>query len=134
MSKVVPSQAKAVVVGGGIVGCSVAYHLASLGWTDTIVLEQKKLAGGSTWHSAGQVGRLRVSRSMTEVNKYGRLFSRLEAEPDCPGWKATGGLMVAASEDRLTTSAPWPWPALRHRGQIVDLAFVSKMARMPPTT
>lgn len=100
----VPSQARAVVVGGGIVGCSVGYHLATLGWTDTIVLEQNKIAGGTTWHAAGQVGRLRVSRGMTEVNKYSaELYARLEAETGVStGWKATGSLMVAASQDRMT--------------------------------
>ena len=100
----VPRETRAVVVGCGIVGCSVAYHLTALGWRDTVVLEQGKIAGGTTWHSAGQVGRLRVSRSMTEVNKYSaELYGRLEAETGvATGWKATGSLMVATSADRTT--------------------------------
>jgi 4-methylaminobutanoate oxidase (formaldehyde-forming) len=103
MNEHLPERARAIIVGGGIVGCSVAYHLAELGWRDTLLVEQNRLAGGTTWHAAGQVGRLRVSRNMTEVNKYSaELFARLEAETGLPtGWAATGSLMVAASEDRL---------------------------------
>jgi len=98
-------HARAVVVGGGIVGCSVAYHVAGLtGWSDTVLLEQNKLSGGTTWHAAGMVGRLRVSKSMTEVNKYSaELYSRLEAETGLPtGWRETGSLMVAQTAERMT--------------------------------
>lgn len=98
-------HARAVIVGGGIVGCSVAYHVAGLaGWRDTVVLEQKKISGGTTWHAAGMVGRLRVSKSMTEVNKYSaELYARLEAETGLPtGWRKTGSLMVAQTAERMT--------------------------------
>ena len=62
-----PSAARAVVIGGGIVGSSVAYHLARAGWTDVVLIEQGALAGGTTWHAAGLVGRLRTSNSMTRI-------------------------------------------------------------------
>ena len=63
------TQAKVVIVGGGIVGCSIAYHFAKLGWPDVVVLEQGQIAGGTTWHAAGLVGRLRTTNSMTKINK-----------------------------------------------------------------
>ncbi|MCE9555819.1 MAG: FAD-dependent oxidoreductase [Planctomycetes bacterium] len=104
-SESLPQSARAVIVGGGIVGCSVAYHVAGLtGWRDTVVLEQQKVSGGTTWHAAGMVGRLRVSKSMTEVNKYSaELYARLEAETGLPtGWRETGSLMVAQTAERMT--------------------------------
>jgi 4-methylaminobutanoate oxidase (formaldehyde-forming) len=65
-----PSEAKVVIVGDGVVGCSIAYHLAKFGWKDILLLEQGRLGGGTTWHAAGLVGRLRTSNSMTRINKY----------------------------------------------------------------
>ncbi|MCE9546039.1 MAG: FAD-dependent oxidoreductase [Planctomycetia bacterium] len=105
MTNELPTHARAVIVGGGIVGCSIAYHLAGLkGWRDTVLVEQQKLAGGTSWHAAGMVGRLRVSRSMTEVNKYSaELYARLESETGVStDWKATGSLMLAQSAERMT--------------------------------
>ena len=98
-----PSHARVVIVGGGIVGCSVAYHLAKLGWTDVVMLEQNELAGGTTWHAAGLVGRLRTTNSMTKINKYSaELYAGLERETGHPvGWKQVGSLIVARSRDRL---------------------------------
>lgn len=98
-----PTEARVVIVGGGIVGCSVAYHLARLGWTDVLLLEQNQLAGGTTWHAAGLVGRLRTSNSMTRINKYSaELYAGLERETGHPvGWKQVGSLIVAQSQDRL---------------------------------
>jgi sarcosine dehydrogenase len=98
-----PSETKAVIVGGGIAGCSVAYHLTQLGWKDVVLLEQNQLAGGTTWHAAGLVGRLRTTNSMTKINKYSaELYSRLEKETGQPvGWKQVGSLIVARSQDRL---------------------------------
>jgi glycine/D-amino acid oxidase-like deaminating enzyme len=76
-----PTQAKIVIVGGGIAGCSVAYHLAKLGQTDVVLLEQGKLTSGTTWHAAGLVGQMRPNRNMTRMSKYGiELYSTLEAE------------------------------------------------------
>ena len=76
-----PCHARIVVVGGGIAGCSTAYHLAALGEKDVLVLEQGKLTCGTTWHTAGLVGQMRPNRTMTRMSKYGiELYSTLEAE------------------------------------------------------
>ncbi|NDG05419.1 MAG: FAD-binding oxidoreductase, partial [Alphaproteobacteria bacterium] len=98
-----PSQAQVVIVGGGILGCSTAYHLARAGYKDVLVLEQGKLAGGTTWHAAGLVGQLRPNRSMTSMSRYGvALYKTLEQETGLvTGWKACGSLYVAQRESRL---------------------------------
>ena len=100
----IPASAQVVVVGGGIVGCSVAYHLTKLGFSDVVLLEQKALAGGTTWHAAGMVGRLRTSNSLTKINQYSaELYAGLEAETGHPtGWKQVGSLVVASNEERMT--------------------------------
>jgi glycine cleavage system T protein len=98
-----PTQARVVIVGGGIVGASVAYHLTKLGWRDVLLLEQNALGGGTTWHAAGLVGQLRTSNSMTKINKYSvELYPKLEAETGINiGWKTVGSLIVATSTDRM---------------------------------
>ncbi|HEY1377585.1 MAG TPA: FAD-dependent oxidoreductase, partial [Gemmataceae bacterium] len=103
MPDTLPTQVRVVVVGGGIAGCSVAYHLAKLGWRDVLLLEQGELAGGTTWHAAGMVGRLRTSSSMTRINDASaRLYAALEAETGHPtGWKQVGSLVVARTEERM---------------------------------
>ena len=103
MSSSFPSETRVVIVGGGIVGASVAYHLAKLGWTDVVLLEQNQLSGGTTWHAAGLVGRLRTSNSMTRINKYSaELYASLEQETGHPtGWKQVGSLIVGKSEARM---------------------------------
>ncbi len=100
----VPSAARAVVIGGGIVGCSVAYHLAKLGWKDVVLLEQEQLGGGTTWHAAGLVGQLRTSNSLTLINKYSvELYQTLEAETGHPtGWNEVGSLILGRSKERMT--------------------------------
>ena len=100
----VPDRARVVIVGGGIAGCSVAYHLAQAGWRGVVLLEQTALAGGTTWHAAGMVGQLRASNSLTRINKYSvDLYQRLEAETGVPtGWKEVGSLIVAQTEARMT--------------------------------
>jgi 4-methylaminobutanoate oxidase (formaldehyde-forming) len=104
MSNTLPSGAKVVIVGGGIVGCSVAYHLTKLGWRDVLVLEQNLIGGGTTWHAAGLIGRLRTTNSMTRINKYSaELYSALEAETGhSVGWKQVGSIIVGRSADRMT--------------------------------
>jgi sarcosine dehydrogenase len=99
-----PSHAQIVVIGGGIIGCSTAYHLARDHKADVILLEQGKLTSGSTWHAAGLVGQLRSSASITRVLKYSvDLYKGLEAETGlATGWKMTGCLRLATNQDRWT--------------------------------
>jgi glycine cleavage system aminomethyltransferase T/glycine/D-amino acid oxidase-like deaminating enzyme len=102
-TKDLPQRAQVVVVGGGAVGCSVAYHLAKLGWTDVVLLEQGQLSCGTTWHAAGIVGQLRTQPSLTKLMLYGsQLYAGLEAEVGLgSGWNQSGALWVAASADRM---------------------------------
>ncbi|MCL6706477.1 FAD-dependent oxidoreductase [Pseudomonas sp. R2.Fl] len=102
MSKPIPSKARAVIIGGGVSGCSVAYHLAKLGWTDVVLLERKQLTSGTTWHAAGLIGQLRGSQNMTRLAKYSRdLYVRLEAETGIgTGMKQNGSITVALSAER----------------------------------
>ncbi|HKK30487.1 MAG TPA: FAD-dependent oxidoreductase, partial [Alphaproteobacteria bacterium] len=97
-----PSQARIVVVGGGIVGCSVAYHLARLGEHDVLLLEQGQLSGGTTWHAAGLVGQLRATHNLTRLAKHGtELYERLEEETgQATGFRRTGSLSVARTPAR----------------------------------
>jgi len=99
-----PSHAQIVVIGGGIIGCSTAYHLARDHKADVVLLEQGTLTSGSTWHAAGLVGQLRSSASITRVLKYSvDLYKGLEAETGlATGWKMTGCLRLATNEDRWT--------------------------------
>ena len=99
-----PSSAKVVIVGGGIVGCSVAYHLGKMGWSDVLLLERAKLSSGSTWHAAGLVGQLRTSANITQLLGYSvSLYDRLEAETGlATGWKMNGGLRLACNGERWT--------------------------------
>lgn len=103
MASSLPQQARVVIVGGGIAGASVAYHLTKFGWNDVVLLEQNQLAGGTTWHAAGLVGRLRTSNSLTKINKYSaELYAGLEKETGHPvGWKQVGSLIAAKSKDRM---------------------------------
>jgi 4-methylaminobutanoate oxidase (formaldehyde-forming) len=99
-----PQRAQVIIVGGGAVGCSVAYHLAKLGWTDVVLLEQGQLSCGTTWHAAGVVGQLRTHPSLTSLMLYGsQLYASLEEEVGLgTGWNQCGALWVAASADRMT--------------------------------
>ncbi|HWA18703.1 MAG TPA: FAD-binding oxidoreductase, partial [Devosia sp.] len=99
-----PAHAQFVVIGGGIIGCSTAYHLAKEHKADVVLLEQGKLTSGSTWHAAGLVGQLRSSASITQVLKHSvELYKTLEAETGlATGWKMTGCLRLATTPDRWT--------------------------------
>ena len=98
-----PTQARIVIVGGGIAGCSTAYHLSLMGQTDVLLLEQGKLTCGTTWHAAGLVGQMRPNRTMTQMSKYGiELYAKLEAETGlATGWKQCGSVNVAGTSERM---------------------------------
>jgi len=98
-----PTQARVVVVGGGIVGASTAYHLAKLGVRDVVLLEQGRLTCGTTWHAAGLVGQTRATRNATRMSRYGiELYASLEEETGlATGWKRCGSLNIAKTKDRL---------------------------------
>jgi 4-methylaminobutanoate oxidase (formaldehyde-forming) len=102
MSANIPAKARAVIVGGGVSGCSVAYHLAKLGWKDVVLLERKQLTCGTTWHAAGLIGQLRGSQNMTRLAKYSAdLYVRLEAETGVStGMRQNGSITVALTEHR----------------------------------
>src|SRR5437016_5559032 len=99
-----PNRARAVVIGGGVIGCSVAYHLTKHGWRDVVLLEQGRLSCGTTWHAAGLVGQLRAHQNMTRLVQYSaELYARLEAETgQATGWKQCGSVLVARTAERMT--------------------------------
>src|SRR3982751_863993 len=101
---VLPKRARAVVIGGGVIGTSVAYHLAEMGWKDVVLLERDRITSGTTWHSAGLMVTFgSTSETSTELRKYTRaLYSRLEAETgQSTGFKPVGFIEVATDPDRL---------------------------------
>lgn len=97
-----PTKARAVIIGGGVAGCSVAYHLAKQGWTDVVLLERKQLTSGTTWHAAGLIAQLRATKNMTRLAKYSQeLYGELEAETGvATGFKRVGSITVALTEER----------------------------------
>ncbi|MEO1710395.1 MAG: FAD-dependent oxidoreductase, partial [Pseudomonadota bacterium] len=98
-----PKKARAVIVGGGVSGCSVAYHLAKLGWSDVVLLERKQLTCGTTWHAAGLIGQLRPSQNLTKLARYSAdLYTRLEEETGvATGMRQTGSITVALTDARM---------------------------------
>ncbi|MCR4283048.1 MAG: FAD-binding oxidoreductase, partial [Bauldia sp.] len=102
MSPNLPGHAQVVVIGGGIIGCSTAYHLARDHKADVVLIDKGKLTGGSTWHAAGLVGQLRSSASITQVLRYSvDLYKKLEAETGlATGWRETGCLRLAMNAER----------------------------------
>ena len=98
----VPSHARVVIIGGGVIGCSVAYHLTKLGWKDVVLLERKQLTSGTTWHAAGLIAQLRASKNMTKLAKYSQeLYGSLEAETGVStGFKRCGSITVALTAER----------------------------------
>ncbi|MBT3974034.1 MAG: GcvT family protein [Acidiferrobacteraceae bacterium] len=103
MSKL-PRHTRAIVVGGGIAGCSTAYHLAQMGYKDVLLLERNQLTSGSTWHAAGLVGQLRSQAGITQLLGHSiTLYDQLEVQTGlATGWKMNGGLRLACTEARLT--------------------------------
>ena len=103
MPQALPEAAQVVVIGGGVVGCSIAYHLTRLGWRDVVLLERKKLTCGTTWHAAGLVGQLRATSNLTRLAQYTtELYTGLEAETgQATGFKQNGSLSLASNEARM---------------------------------
>ena len=102
MEKKLPSSTKVVVIGGGVVGCSVDYHLAKFGWKDTILLERDQLTSGTTWHAAGLVSQLGPTAAITKIRKYTLdLYKKLENEVDhSAGLRLNGALSIAQNKGR----------------------------------
>ena len=103
MSKPLPSHAHVVIVGGGVVGASIAYHLTKLGWRDIALIERKRLTSGTTWHAAGLVGQLRATANLTRLAQYTTsLYASLEAETgQATGFMQRGSISIATSKARL---------------------------------
>ena len=122
MAENVPDRAEVVIIGGGVAGCSVAYHLTKIGWDDVVLLERKQLTSGTTWHAAGLVGQLRPSINMTKLAKYtGELYRGLEAETgQATGFRQTGSIAIA------TSLPPWHIAVLlswRSDGPISQISY-----------
>jgi len=98
-----PTQAQVVIIGGGVGGCSIAYHLTKMGWQDVVLLERHELTAGSTWHSAGLVGQLRSDANLTRMMYYSTdLYRQLKEETGVDtGWREVGGIRLASSPERL---------------------------------
>ena len=98
-----PQQAQVVIIGGGVIGCSVAYHLTQIGWTDVVLLERKKLTSGTTWHAAGLVGQLRATYNLTRLAQYTtELYASLEQETgQSTGFRQNGSLAIASDKERF---------------------------------
>ena len=119
-------EARAVVIGGGVGGCSILYHLAKLGWRDVVLVEQYGLTHGSTWHSAGLVGQLRSTVSLTKMMQYSvGLYADLARETGKdPGWHELGGLRLASSQRALRGD-----PAPGRLGEELRAADRDRLAR-----
>ena len=102
----IPSKARAVIIGGGVIGCSIAYHLGKLGWKDVVLLERKQLTCGTTWHAAGLIAQLRATQNMTRLAKYSQeLYFGLEAETGvATGFKRNGSITVALTDERMVSN------------------------------
>src|ERR1700691_3661737 len=103
MASALPSHAQVVIVGGGVIGCSVAYHLTKLGWSDVVLLERKQLTSGTTWHAAGLIGQFRQSINMTKLARYtAELYRGLEAETgQATGYRQCGSISLATTAGRM---------------------------------
>ena len=121
-----PTHARVVIIGGGIVGCSVAYHLTKLGWQDVVLLERKQLTSGTTWHAAGLIGQLRASSNMTKLARYSaELYTGLEAETGvATGFRQVGSISAALTSERLEEL---------HRNAAMARAFGVPVEELSPT-
>ena len=102
MYQMLPESTKVVIVGGGVIGCSVAYHLTKFGWKDVVLLERDQLTSGTTWHAAGLVSQLGPTASVTKIRKYTLdLYKKLEKEIDhSAGLRLNGALSIAQTDSR----------------------------------
>ncbi|MEP6826551.1 MAG: FAD-dependent oxidoreductase, partial [Aestuariivirga sp.] len=133
MPKTLPKHADVVIIGGGIVGCSIAYHLTKIGINNVVVLERKQLTSGTTWHAAGLVGQLRASRNLTELAKYTTgLFEGLEKETgQATGFKQNGSISMALTDGRMEELLRGASMA-KNFGLAVDVISVEEIkARVP---
>ncbi len=128
-----PDSARAVIIGGGVIGCSVAYHLAKLGWRDVVLLEQGQLTCGTTWHAAGLVGQLRAHQNMTRLVQYSAaLYQTLEAETgQATGWKQCGSILVARTPERVTLFKRIA-SAARAQGVACEIISIEEAAKKYP--
>lgn len=133
MTKKLPTEAKIVIIGGGIVGCSVAYHLAQMGEKDVVLLERHKLTSGSTWHAAGAVGQLRSSSNITRLLGYSvELYNRLEAETgQATGWVQSGSLRLARTKERRAEFERAATTA-HSFGMVFDMMTPAELKQMVP--
>ncbi len=134
MSKKLPTHAQVVVIGGGIVGCSVAYHLTKLGWKDVVLLERKVLTSGTTWAAAGLVGQLWASSALTKLAKYGtELYARLEEETgQTTGFVRSGSVRVARTEARKSEYDRASGMARAFGVEIEEISFEEARKLFPP--
>ncbi len=128
-----PKHARAVIIGGGVAGASVAYHLARLGWKDVVLLERKQLTSGTTWHAAGLIGQLRASANMTRLAKYSAdLYRDLEAETGvATGLRQTGSITLALSEARHEEILRQASMARAFGVPVEDISPAEALARYP---
>ncbi len=121
-----PSHARVVIIGGGVIGCSVAYHLTKLGWKDVVLLERKQLTCGTTWHAAGLIAQLRATANMTKLARYSQeLYGALEAETGvATGFKRVGSITAALTAERLEEL---------HRSAGMARAFGVEIEEISPT-
>ena len=119
MKKELPNSCKVIVIGGGVAGCSTAYHLAKFGWKDTVLLERDQLTSGTTWHAAGLVSQLGPSAAITKIRKYSlELYKKLEKELDfSSGLKLNGALSIATTKGR--------WEELKRQATTAQLFDVN---------
>ncbi|MBM2576599.1 GcvT family protein [Jannaschia sp. Os4] len=125
-------EARVVIIGGGVVGCSVAYHLAKLGW-DPILLERRRLTSGTTWHAAGLIAQLRATPAMTRLAKYSQeLYGGLEAETGiATGFKRVGSITVALTDDRREEIARQAGMARAFGVEVEEISPDQALARYP---
>ena len=128
-----PAHVDVAIIGGGVIGTSIAWHLAKLGITDTIVLERHRLTSGTTWHAAGLVGQLRQSRNLTELAKYSaEMFAELERDTgQATGFRQNGAISVAMTDARMEELKRGASMG-RNFGLEVEQLSVSDIGRMLP--